>query len=155
MANQNTVIGFGQIVHFSMETTSIWLKKYLRENEYSTFAMKNFVALVCAVTIMYDNFCSDKVLDTSLYHDDLFKAYRQEDWSLTMMRYLGRLRLHMTGPERAMITRKYYQKKRLEMMSAGDPSLSERLKILDDAARQTLGDEVVEKVIADLESGPD
>ncbi len=148
MANQRTIITFGQMGHYSMETTSIRLKKNLRENHYSAFALQHFVAHVCALKIIYENFCINKVVDTSLYHQDLFAAYRQEDWSLTMMRYVGRLKEHMTPNEWAFVSKIYYRKKRREMMQANELTVHQQLALFDQAAAQVMGKDFVKETIA-------
>ena len=153
MAEQTTIISYGQIFSYSEEATSIRLHRYLNEQKHDTFALKNFVAYVCTVSLIYATFCPGRIMIAAYYHQEIFEAYSQEDWSLTMMRRLGQLREILLPFEWAVIQKMYYRKKRLEMMRKYHPNQVEQLQSLDELATKVLGAEAVAEVIAELAGG--
>ena len=153
MAQQKTIISYNQIFSFSEETTSIRLHRYLNENKHDAFALRNFVSYVCSVALIYDVFCPDRLLIAAYYHQEIYEAYQQEEWSLTMMRKLPRLWGILLPFEWAMIQKMYYRKKRLEMMERILPDQEEQLLQLDKLAAEVLGDKTFQEVLAELSEG--
>ena len=153
MATQNTVIGYGQMFRFTPERTAIWLKKYLNENGRNAFTLQNYVSHVCAVLIIYTYFRPDRSFDVVSYHEEMFAAFRQEDWSLDMLRYLPHLRTTFFPNEWAYVWKMYYKKMRRKMMAKNMPSLNEQLQMLDEKFTEMLkgGQALLAKLAAEAD----
>lgn len=154
MKRQKTWITFNQIDTYLEETTSIWLKKGLNEAGRDVAALKNYVAYVCAVWIIYETFRPDKCLQVVYYHEEMFEAFNQDDWSLEMLRFLPHLQRTFLPHEWAIVWRRYYRKMRRRMLKKQMPTVAQQLQALDHLTLKAMEAGIGEKILREMAADP-
>ncbi len=154
MANQKTWVGLGQMTIFTEETTSIRLRKALNEAGRDTKAFQNYIAYLCAVIIMYETFRPDRQLQAIYYHEEVYAAYQQEEWTLAMEMYLPHLKMAFFPRDWAMVWRSYYRRTRRRLLAKCSPKLGKQLRFLDDLTLMMMEPGIGEKILREMAQDP-
>lgn len=153
MANQKMWVSLTQMTIFTEETTSIRLRKGLNAAGRDTAAFHNFVAYLCAVLLMYETFRPDRNLLAIYYHNEVYAAYQQEEWTLTMEMYLPHLRYTFYPADWSKTWRSFYRRTRRRLLAKCAPSLEKQLVLLDnltiDYNEAGIGQKILGEMAAD------